>query len=290
MRNLLALLPILLLVMPAFAQEVPGYTDKYVNDFAKVLSPGQAGELRAIFSQVDQNTTAEMALLTVDTVSPYAMSDYAQQVFDKWKIGKADKDNGLLMLYAKDTQKIWVSTGYGLEGILPDSKVGRILDETFVPARAAGNATEGIVLAAREYAAVISENANEVISGQTGPSSVPVLLPIFFPLMFIAIIGGTFFSALAGPKCPKCGGRMKAVKTEVKAEKRPGPFGMTVETYYTLVTYECAKCEHRTTVKKKGQHRRSGAFVIASFGGGHGGGFHGGGFGGGGFGGGGAGR
>jgi uncharacterized membrane protein YgcG len=58
-----------LLVLPALvlAQDIPNYTDKHVNDFAGVFSVEQASELRAIFSQVDQNTTAEMTVLTVDT-------------------------------------------------------------------------------------------------------------------------------------------------------------------------------------------------------------------------------
>ncbi|MDD5416735.1 MAG: TPM domain-containing protein, partial [Candidatus Aenigmarchaeota archaeon] len=133
MKKILLVL-VLILSAAVFAQ-VPNYQDKYVNDFANIFIENETIELRYLFSNIDEQTTAEMTLLTVDTIAPMEMSQYAQEVFDKWKIGKADKDNGLLILYSKEENKIWVSVGYGLEGILPDSKIGRILDETYVPLR-----------------------------------------------------------------------------------------------------------------------------------------------------------
>lgn len=271
--QLFSILFILLLVSSVYA--VPGYQDKYVNDFANVLTISQINELRNLFYAVDQNTTAEMVILTVNTVSPLDMSSYAQEVFDSWKIGKADKDNGLLILYAKQENRIQVLTGYGLEGILPDSKVGRILDSTFVPARTNGKPADGIVLAAREYADVIFENADEVRSGQAGMPAIDInmiMFLFFFVLIIISII------ANAKPKCPKCKGKTTVVKTEYVREK--GFFGAT----YVVTTYRCTKCGNEFTKKRK---RGNGAFVVM---GGGGGGFGGGGFGGGMSGGGGAGR
>jgi uncharacterized protein len=287
----------------AAAQTIPDYTDKYVNDFAHVFTPEQASGLRQLFSSVDQQTTAELTVLTVDTVSPLAMSQYAQEVFDKWKIGKADKDNGLLILYAKQENKIWVQTGYGLEGILPDSKIGRILDEQYVPRRDAGNATDGIIEASKALAQVVIDNAEEVRSGQAGGSSDfamwvlwSALIPMIFPLLFVMIVFSVIFMQ-SRPKCPKCGGRMKVVKTEVKKEANPGPFSAGV---YTLITYECEKCKYRVIKRKEGRYRKLGTFIFFSgaarggrggfHGGGGFGGGGGGGFGGGGSGGGGAGR
>lgn len=277
----------LLLVTPTLAQDVPQWTDKYVNDFAGVFTQGQASDLRDLLYSLDMNTTAEATVLTINTVSPYDMSQYAQEVFDKWQIGKADKDNGLLILYAKQEDRIWVSTGYGLEGILPDSKIGRILDETFVPARAENNSAEGVILAAQQYAAVIEENADEVRSGQAGSGgsyafSVWILLMVIF-LMVAPLLANY---KMAHPKC-FCGGKSDTIKTENIKEAKEGPFGTTVYCYYTVFTYKCRKCGKVFTKKKTGQYRRSGFFIVGA--GGSGGGF-GGGLGGGGGGGGGAGR
>lgn len=287
MRKLFFLLIILLLLTPVFAQ-VPNYSDKYINDYADVLSTSQRLEMRNLFYSIDQTTTAEMTLLTVETVAPLDMFSYAQEVFDTWGIGKADKDNGLLILYAKDENKIWVSVGYGLEGILPDSKIGRILDETFVPQRTAGNVSNGIVLAANAYADVIEQNKDEVLSGQTGSQNygVPIVMILIYILIFSIPVVLNYLRK--HPKCPNCKGRMTIVKTETVYETKSIIFGEFRTPKYYIVTYKCKKCDKTVTKKmKKNPERRSFIFV-GGFGGG--GGFSGGGFGGGGGGGGGAGR
>lgn len=285
-RILLILFLVSVLSVTAFAQ-VPNYKEKYVNDFANVLNVTQQNELRTLFLFIDQNTTAEMTLLTVETVAPMDTSQYAQEVFDKWKIGKADKDNGLLILYAKQENKIWVSTGYGLEGILPDSKIGNILDETFVPARANGDSASGIVLAANAYADVIKANADEVRSGTAGSSGEDIsFFIVFFAVFFLMPVSLFISRYFSTPKCKKCKCRMKLVKQEVISKQTKGSLGITYDKYYTLNTYQCPKCNCKVVKKVWMQ---SGRYPIVFFGGGRGGGFSGG-FGGGGFGGGGAGR
>lgn len=303
MMRELAIFPLLflLLAMPALALDIPNYKDKYVNDYAGVLTPDQIGELRALFSTVDAQTTAEVTVLTVHTVSPVDMSTYAQEVFDKWGIGKADKDNGLLILYANDTQKIWVATGYGLEGILPDSKVGRILDETFVPARANNDSTGGIVRASHAYADVIVQNADEVMSGKAGGTNITIghVLSVAFILAF-AILPTALMIYFSynnkHPKCPYCGGRADAIKTEKHTATNKTKFfigSITSTSYYTIITYRCRKCGKTFTKRKEGEYgMANGGLIVIGGGGGYGGGggFGGGGFGGGGGGGGGAGR
>jgi len=214
MRRLLTIVAFLVLFgTVAAAQAIPDYTDKYVNDFAGVFNATQVAGLRSLFASVDQQTTAEITVLTVDTVSPMDMSQYAQEVFDKWKIGKADKDNGLLILYAKQENKIWVQTGYGLEGILPDSKIGRILDEQYVPRRDAGNVTDGIIEASKALVQVVIDNADEVRSGQAGPA--PGIVDIVFTLLPLILFLMVFISMLKrmGMKC-KYGHPAKFVRWE----------------------------------------------------------------------------
>jgi uncharacterized protein len=256
----------------AAAQAIPDYTDKYVNDFAHVFTPEQASELKQLFSGVDQQTTAELTVLTVETVSPMDTSQYAQEVFDKWKIGKADKDNGLLILYAKQENKIWVQTGYGLEGILPDSKIGRILDEQYVPRRDAGNVTDGVVEASKALAQVVIDNADEVRSGQAGPAP-PSAFDMFFTLLPL-ILFLLFFIAMWKKMRMKCkyGHPAKFVRWEG--------------------SWAVYRCEFGHEVKSRWGPARGGLVVLGGGFRGGGGGFGGGGggFGGGGSGGGGAGR
>lgn len=152
------------------ALDIPNYQDKYVNDFAGIFTGEQIGSLRTILSNIDQNTTAEEVVVTIkDCGGDY--DGFAMQLVEKWKIGKADKDNGLLVLYCQTEKKLIVKTGYGIEGILPDSKVGRMLDEFYVPLRDTGKISEGIVLVSQEYAKVLTENRDEILSGQASGSS-----------------------------------------------------------------------------------------------------------------------
>ena len=169
------------------AADLPNYTDKYVNDFAGVLSAGQVGELRGLFAEVDQNTTAEIVFVSdKECTSKGGSSQYAIDLLDYWGVGKKDKNNGLLILYCLQENKIFVTTGYGLEGILPDSKIGRLLDENYVPLRDSGNVTQGIIGFSNVVAQVIEDNREEVLSGQAGAdTSWMVYLPI--------IIWGIFF-------------------------------------------------------------------------------------------------
>ncbi|MFA5020318.1 MAG: TPM domain-containing protein [Candidatus Pacearchaeota archaeon] len=151
-----------------FAQEIsiPSYKDNYVNDFAGIFNFSQVDELRSLLIGVEQTTTAEVVVVSInDCGGDY--DDYAIRLASSWKIGKEDKDNGLLILYCLTQNKLVVKTGYGLEGILPDSKIGRLLDERYVPLRDAGKTAEGIIYFTEEIVYTLNSNKEEIISGNT---------------------------------------------------------------------------------------------------------------------------
>lgn len=125
--------------------QFPQPSDSYVNDFVGIFSAAEVANLRSILTDVNQATTAEVVVVSVQTAKPLTPSEYAIQLGQAWGIGKEDKDNGLVILYAAEEKKIFVATGYGLEGILPDSKIGRMLDEYYVPLRDSGNVGQGIL-------------------------------------------------------------------------------------------------------------------------------------------------
>jgi len=282
----LALLAASIAALPAArAQQLPEWKDQYLNDFAGMFSAGEASQLRTLLIDVREQTTAQVVLVTVDSVEPLEPSQYATELFTKWGVGDKEKDNGLLMLYAKKEKKFWVTTGYGLEGILPDSKIGRMLDETYVPMRDAGNVTSGMIAFAGDAVDVIIANKDEVLAGNAGGDPFASLLKdpvslIFGFLFFLPFVFFVFFIGIAAvaarlsrPKCKTCGLKMKFVKMEGS------------DAIY--------RCPNGHTLKKKAVRAAyAGGFAAGglSHGGFGGGGFGGGGFGGGGSGGGGAGR
>jgi len=260
MKKLLFLL-ILISLISVNAQEFPNYYDKYVNDFAHLFSDNQTNELRTVLNNVDKNTTAEVVVVTLQTTSPLTPSDYRTKLFNLWHIGKKDKDNGLLILYSVQENRIEVETGYGLEGILPDSKLGRLLDENYVPYRDKNQVPQGIILFTEEVAKVINENKQEVSSNQNLGWNYTILSYVssLFPYIFLILI-------------------ITAIIRMVKANRVKCEKDGSIMTYAGLVggyyVYKCAKGHIHKEIKS----RYSGGFF--------GGGFSGGGFGGGGFGGG----
>jgi len=190
MRKVVLLLLLLVSITLVYAVDFPQWQDKYVNDFAGVLSSQQSSELKSLFAGVDSDTTAEVVFVSIaDCGGDY--DGYAIGLAKEWKIGKEDKDNGLLILYCPNespTQRLFVATGHGLEGILPDSKVGRLLDESYVPLRDAGNFSEGIVAAAYSLSQVIEDNKAEVLSGKAGGSNKKYGDWILFALIILIFI------------------------------------------------------------------------------------------------------
>ena len=134
MKKLLIILA-LILIFSVSAQKFPQAYDKNINDFAKIFNQTETNELKILLSNVESSTSAEVVIVTINTTVPLTPKQYRTELFNKWNIGKESKDNGLLILYSVKENRIEVETGYGLEGILPDSKLGRLLDEFYVPYR-----------------------------------------------------------------------------------------------------------------------------------------------------------
>ncbi len=191
-----------LVLISTVAADIPNYYDKYVDDFAKFLNADETNALRTMLYQTDQNTTAEVVVVIVNDTGSYALSEYAVKIFDEWKVGKADKDNGLVILYSVSDKKIWVSTGYGLEGILPDSKLGRMLDDYYVPLRDQGQTKEGIINFTEEVVKVLNANRDEIISGQAGGSSGGISVEdiLFWAFFAYIILGGILGQIYKGKK------------------------------------------------------------------------------------------
>jgi len=180
-------LSIILQLSQIYANEFPDYYSKTVNDFAKILDSNQTSYLENILSTIESETTAEVTIATLNTTSPYSPKEYRTKLFNYWHIGKADKNNGLLILYSVKENRIEVETGYGLEGILPDSKIGRLLDEYYVPKRDKGNVVQGIISFTEQISKTILENKEEIIlSKSEGNNSNEV---IWFIGILIGLMG-----------------------------------------------------------------------------------------------------
>ncbi|UAT31131.1 TPM domain-containing protein [Bacillus badius] len=131
-----AILFIQLLTLPVLAAPAPR-GDIYVQDFSGVLSAEQKAELIQLGRQLEDATTAQVAVLIVPTTEGKPITQYANEAFRQYGLGRETDNNGVLLVLTTEKEEgkrhIQVEVGYGLEGALPDGKVGRILDEYATP-------------------------------------------------------------------------------------------------------------------------------------------------------------
>lgn len=138
----------------------------YVNDFAGVLSPATRSQLEALCKQIDQQAHAEIAVVTVHTTGDDPIDDYAVKLEDKWKVGPKGSDRGLLLILATDDHKYRFEVGYGLEGILPDGKVGDI-GRRMVPYVRQNDYDSAVSLGVQSVARTIANDAHITLEGDT---------------------------------------------------------------------------------------------------------------------------
>lgn len=107
--------------------------DIFVQDFANVLSDQEKNEIRGIGRSLEDQTTAQIAVLTVESIGERSIEEYAVEALRQYGVGSSESNNGILLVLAMNEREVWIEVGYGLEGRLPDGKVGRILDDFAVP-------------------------------------------------------------------------------------------------------------------------------------------------------------
>ena len=146
-------------VLPAErVEDLPKPTD-YVSDFAHVLSPPAIAHIDHLCSQLDHSAAnAQIAVVTVRTLEGEDAADFASQLEDKWHMGKKGSDRGMLVLLAVNDHKRRIDVAYGLEGILPDGKVGDIGRE-MVPYLRANDFDGAVTMAVKQIAQVIADDA-----------------------------------------------------------------------------------------------------------------------------------
>ncbi|MBR6502494.1 MAG: TPM domain-containing protein [Clostridia bacterium] len=105
----------------------------FVNDFADVITPEDEQIICAQGKALQENTKAQAVIVTVDSLDGQAIEDYAYEIGENWALGDKEEDNGIVILLSVSDREYRVEVGSGLEGALPDSKTGRIMDHYAAP-------------------------------------------------------------------------------------------------------------------------------------------------------------
>ncbi|MDR7239820.1 TPM domain-containing protein [Neobacillus drentensis] len=167
--------------------------DIYVQDFANVLNQTERTELINLGRNIEDQTTAQIAVLTMSTIGDRPMEEFANAAFRQYGIGNNEKNNGILLVLSLQERKVRIEVGYGLEGRIPDGKAGRILDEYAFPYLKNQQPNTAIVETYKALAKeVLAEYGNEGDVGKQTQAAGEKGLGIPGWLMIIVIIGVVF--------------------------------------------------------------------------------------------------
>src|SRR3989344_7132494 len=128
----------------AFAFPIP-VNDGFMTDAAGVLSADEEAGIENILSDYREATSNEIAVLILPSLDGADIADRAGGRGRAWGIGTGENDNGILLLIAHEDRKLFLATGYGLEGAVPDIVAKGIIEKDIVPHFRDGNYAAGIL-------------------------------------------------------------------------------------------------------------------------------------------------
>ncbi len=177
-----------------------------VSDFAQVIDPAFERAITARLEELARKTTAEIAVVTIESAAPDTVFDYTIRLAEAWKPGAADKDNGVVFLTAVADRELFIATGYGLEGALPDGLVGEIRDQVILPRFRTGDIAGGIRDGVERMAAIIarecgvelaSRPAERVPHRRTQEGPIP---PLWLTLLALLVLAALVMAAAEDPR------------------------------------------------------------------------------------------
>ncbi len=166
----LALVIVLAVPQSTLAYSSPGSATGFVNDFAQVLTAEESQSLEMQLRAFEASTTNEIAVVTISSLEGDSVENYAVKLFEDWKIGKEGRDNGILLLVAKDDREVRIEVGYGLEGAVPDAISNQIIQKEILP-KFRDNDYHGGILAGVENLILASQNEYTGLSTRIALSS-----------------------------------------------------------------------------------------------------------------------
>jgi uncharacterized protein len=185
---LLAAALFLCLAPLAFALDLPPLTGRVV-DQASVINAQTRGNLETKLKDLEDKSGIQLVVATVKSLQGTDIETYANQLFRLWKLGQAQKNNGVLLLVAPNEHKVRIEVGYGLEGTLTDALSSVIIASAIIPRFKTNDYSGGIERGVDGIVSVLSGDSAEwqrkVDVRSDDPSQAFGLL---FPALFLILI------------------------------------------------------------------------------------------------------
>jgi len=145
----------------------------WVTDMAGILDEPTEAQLNSVISQLERSNGTEIAVVTVPETAPSASpKEFTTALFNYWGIGKKGQDNGVLFLISKGDRRVEIETGYGVEAILPDAKVGNIIDTKITPRFKKGDFKGGTLAGTKALVVALEAPQGSSVNQQARPRAI----------------------------------------------------------------------------------------------------------------------
>jgi uncharacterized protein len=115
-----------------------------VVDNAQMIEPAVREQLTQQLQAHEKATGEQLVVVTLPNLQGADIADFGYQLGRYWGIGQKDKNNGALLIVARDDRKLRIEVGYGLEDRLTDAQSSVIINQVITPAFKTGNYSKGI--------------------------------------------------------------------------------------------------------------------------------------------------
>ncbi len=184
----------LLVTLSSKADDFPKHPSppRLVNDFAGIFDQNQVQTLENTLVQFNNQTSTQVAVVTLSDLKGYDAGDYSFRLAEKWGVGQKGKNNGILILIKPKTRdsngQAFIATGYGVEGAVPDAVARRIVDNEMIPHFKATKYFDGVaagvnVIMELTYGEYTADAYVQKTSGKAGAVAFIVVF-IFIILIF----------------------------------------------------------------------------------------------------------
>lgn len=169
--------------------------NQFISDPENLLSADSRRTANANLKALQDSATVEVAMVIVDDIGDVDLYDFTNTLARKWQVGKKDKNNGVVVVFAMAQKQVRIHTGSGVEGVMPDLAAKRIIDETVIPRMKKGDLNNAVVdLSARFYKVFTDPAAAaELKSSQSDSGEIEIFKYLLYFAAFMALLSLLLF-------------------------------------------------------------------------------------------------
>ncbi len=171
------------------AKEIPPRSNTIVTDYIRLLQPAERNALERKLVAYDDSTSTQIAIVIDRSLEGEEIFDYSYRLAEAWGIGGAEDNNGVLIYIAFEDRKLYIQTGYGVEGFLTDAMANRIIERVITPAFRQQSYYQGLDQATN---IIMQLGSGEYYNDGESENGFPPLAIIIILLVIIIIISSLF--------------------------------------------------------------------------------------------------